>query len=1362
MFVGGGGAGKTTLKTALLLRGDRARDVLLQLRQEIRDTISRRWTESDLREWVDTDLARETGFFSLCTRAKGISGESWLRYTHHDIVNVFGAPNNEVSLRVVRKMAAVLCFFNPDAFRSSSLEPFGWLLDTIEGALDRIDSLFGADPPAPDTAYGALLDIPHVWTEAVELDDSWSEYTLWDFPGQMELYPAHRLFLACETAVYVLVVNAMSNPRVQLDHWLSLIRAGMVVGGDKIAARIVVTHTDTLDMVERSALLRDLHDHALSVFGVAFDFGDRVHATDYSTATGGDVDALRDDLMLLRTATRIQPRPMPAAYQAVCDDVLTLARERKRWPVVPVDTVDIRGEAEVLPALEDLGFLRCVGNRLVLEPVTWLSRLMAAFLHPYHGVGKKEVVSPDRDHHLCDVVVTGKDAFRIVNLRGKVVDREHEAELLPLLAEFDLCFRLGDGYVFPMVLPSVTSVPSWLEPTLELLPFALRYAPACREDVLPPTVASLLIKRLLGTCERLGGEPVFFGRGTAVVMIRGGCVGLHLAIDNSSIDVFANQQPLLSIAAMHTVAIAHEHYRGLKLRKLRLARANDAEERNFMVSKLGHPLLGRCRADPVTTTVRTGREPIGPDWLAAEYEIGLPVLHQSAPRQSESFSRLDEWIESHEGEERGRGDQQWWLLFEPQRLTDDPCIIEPQCLPELYADPTAHVESSFNTMDAPHGDVQFGSARGPPLRHVPVAMFVSHSPDGTDNIDPSLFKEIKLIQKQDFVTAACASGRALCPRVPDSLSSIVEDLLALSKERIDNLVVLFCGHGGIDGIVCSNGEIARVETLAKWVAKCKPVCVIYNICHGEAVAAETRRLAPECGIVYWSGSADTFTCCEVSVGMIRMAFRAGFSVESLADAFDAARDVVSNHACVDYLEFLGSRDDTVVMPSDTLRRDRSSGSPLQASSASPEYGVPVIIDENDIMLLDTDMALGMRERPGRQFRVFDCAQTATVDGPFSAADWVDFLDYVATDCAKLWHGRYFGCDAGPSREFWFEMNRERRFQSKGNTGRLVVLHIHYVRGDADLVRVAHVNARWSIPPNRNDPVHYSPAMNRSIQNDGLCVTGRRAVCVPNGAIGRAWRVEYNVIDVWSFALDHYHARPPQPTVKHVTDFVQRFAAAMGVTPDRCTVGFYVLRPKNFCAFNGTNEMGGSALPAQNGFKIEMRVQRLVGSPPFAPTDAQWDSIRDLCRPFDRERDGQPLPQPHPLYTCVPADLGWNPIVEPPEPFPVFDVSIPREKSAGAHCADALGDVERLRRLLRRIDEERRAHLVRARKAKPLSLEELARLKEADDHANQALYKAAQGGDARAVAECDNAFFLVEMKSQWRSTRSTMEERFHRE
>lgn len=267
MLLGDGGAGKTTLKTALLLPASgsdegvprvsapgsekgclRDGETVLEspvtrIRSTILEVVRVKWREADVRSWVDNDLARSPGFFDMqCPAAAGITGARWLEYTHDDLIAVFGAANTEAARRVVKKMAAVLGFLlpqsvppvvnEPDVQSSASKSEWGWVLGVMSNAVNRAapffsDNLGGHVPiqryPSetphedlcgPDNAgaradaateglpYAVLLDMPHVWTEGVELE-RWDEagFTIWDMPGQMELYPAHRSELSpCCTA----------------------------------------------------------------------------------------------------------------------------------------------------------------------------------------------------------------------------------------------------------------------------------------------------------------------------------------------------------------------------------------------------------------------------------------------------------------------------------------------------------------------------------------------------------------------------------------------------------------------------------------------------------------------------------------------------------------------------------------------------------------------------------------------------------------------------------------------------------------------------------------------------------------------------------------------------------------------------------------------------------------------------------------------------------------------------------------------------------------------------------------------------------------------------------------------------------
>eukprot|EP00035_Acanthoeca_spectabilis_P029759 m.475377 g.475377 ORF g.475377 m.475377 type:complete len:1000 (+) comp38190_c0_seq1:794-3793(+) len=652
MMVGHGGAGKTTLKTALLMSPSDSAATLTTLRCSILETIGKKWTEADLQSWVDTDLAQVSGFFmSNCPEATGITGARWLEYTHADVIRVFGKSESEAAKRVIRKMSSVLCFLFPDRSveTAAALEKqmastsWSWVVGVVKDALDRSAPHFGdlvgldlpavsdnsppkftveekIDPPSQTSKlqpYGPLLDLPHVWTEGIELE-SWDEagYTVWDMPGQMELYPAHQMFSASATAVYLLLVRANSGfeaCEVEVLRWLSSLRSGLR-GASRVDVRIVLSHTDNLSVIERQALLREVFETAERRFGNSFSFGQTCFATLYGEQGGGEpatgVDALRTELLRLKSEG-VQQYTMPTAYQQVCDDVVALARSAKlaRWPLVNTTDLDCRDQlpGDVLGCLQDLGFLRMVGtDTLILEPVTWLSRIMAAFLHPYHGVARTIAgcaLATTLEEHLQRATLTSRQACRIVNQRGRVIDFDNEDQVLGPLAHFDVCFELDSGrYIFPALLPHVREDIPFLAsvfcPEVERGIVGRRYTCAMEEDLVPATLASLLVEAAV---RFPGHRAVYVGRCTIVAYsteLRS-YFGVHQAADDRSIDIFATGRELgafLGLMALQLSLLLNEHFPELALRKYLINPClpdTQVDDDPFML-QTSHPLLGRC------------------------------------------------------------------------------------------------------------------------------------------------------------------------------------------------------------------------------------------------------------------------------------------------------------------------------------------------------------------------------------------------------------------------------------------------------------------------------------------------------------------------------------------------------------------------------------------------------------------------------------------------------------------------------------------------------------------------------------------------------------------------------------------------
>eukprot|EP00035_Acanthoeca_spectabilis_P023759 m.450816 g.450816 ORF g.450816 m.450816 type:complete len:1817 (-) comp20053_c0_seq1:49-5499(-) len=651
MLVGHGGAGKTTLKTALLMSSNYSE--LRKLRESILEIIQTKWLESDMQSWVDVDLAETPGFFKEnCPGAVGITGARWLEYRQSQLIAVFGASETETARRVVQKMVEVLCFLQPQMISeaasaelpSTTTAPnkgWEWITGVVLEALERSGHSFGdfvgIDNPSTSGGldhssqqpirYDALLNLPHVWTEGIELE-SWDDagYTVWDLPGQMELYPSHQMFSASATAVYVLVVNGgngidVSMPR--LSRWLSSLRSGFrhsLDEGIKVPVRIVLSHTDALTKLERTALMREVLHLAGQRFADDFDFGPTCFAVLYGEEGGGDpstgVDALRSELVGLRTHG-VERHPLPTPYQRCCDDVVERARsdEMSRWPIVDVAILPKYDHPleDILGCLGDLGFIQKVNNhRVILEPVTWLSRLMVAFLHPFHGVGNAIANSTNVKtlrEHLAAVTITSVAASRIVNQRGRIIEEENEGEVLAMLSHVDVCFELkNDCFVFPMLLPAVTGRVPWLDKSFvlqldETAAEARRYRCRNVNDTVPPTLAALLMEAVLrmDTC-----QPVYLGRCTLIAYSsdRKCYVGLHQSTDDSTIDLFAvgeAQQQYLGLVTLNFAVLVAEHYPRLRMQQSLLqpiGLSTNNSIPNPTADEIDHVLLGPCIAVP--------------------------------------------------------------------------------------------------------------------------------------------------------------------------------------------------------------------------------------------------------------------------------------------------------------------------------------------------------------------------------------------------------------------------------------------------------------------------------------------------------------------------------------------------------------------------------------------------------------------------------------------------------------------------------------------------------------------------------------------------------------------------------------------
>eukprot|EP00035_Acanthoeca_spectabilis_P035559 m.35303 g.35303 ORF g.35303 m.35303 type:complete len:1697 (+) comp7429_c0_seq1:1540-6630(+) len=624
MFVGDGGCGKTTLKTALLMHGpNQTLQTIQKLRTSVRGVVER-WVEDDMKEWVD-EIADEVGFFRRCQKARGVTGKLWLEMTVARVADIFAAEDSEHSRQVLLKMVRVLSFLSPDSANAPSTDE--WWADPASGIFSETMAHLQTiqDPTQYDggSAYSLLRNVPHVWTEAIEVEPQWNGLTLWDFPGQMELYPAHRLFLASDTAVYVVVVKAsklnITDCAARANVWLSMIWSGLPVGSERPVIRVAVTHLPSgTDPDEVAHFLARLYRMVNETMGDRFELGESLYAIQLDPGRGSGINDLREELFRLRS-TYAQDRLLPSVYHGVAQHVVNQSKQLAPWPVINASDLApmSMGEDGLLPCLEDLGFLRQAGQLVVLEPVTWLSQIMAAFLHPIHGLKPifdhaAETATESRRTHLDSVLVTADQATTIVNKRARLIPDAHSNDVLPLLESFDVCFSPHrDGrYVFPALLPPIKTRPKWLDNTLLGDIVGRRYKCTDLRDGLPPTLVTLLMIRILKwatTVKWESSQPVLFGRGTMVLQFGDNdFVAVHLSADNHAIDVFAVGQQkaqLLSVLVLLFQWVRQNHYPSLGVTEFVLTSLDIRDKLKLSVPDVvNNVLFQQLRVDPLSDT----------------------------------------------------------------------------------------------------------------------------------------------------------------------------------------------------------------------------------------------------------------------------------------------------------------------------------------------------------------------------------------------------------------------------------------------------------------------------------------------------------------------------------------------------------------------------------------------------------------------------------------------------------------------------------------------------------------------------------------------------------------------------------------
>jgi len=188
-----------------------------------------------------------------------------------------------------------------------------------------------------------------------------------------------------------------------------------------------------------------------------------------------------------------------------------------------------------------------------------------------------------------------------------------------------------------------------------------------------------------------------------------------------------------------------------------------------------------------------------------------------------------------------------------------------------------------------------------------------------------------------------------------------------------------------------------------------------------------------------------------------MAFRTGFSLDSLADAFDAARDVVKARASVVGLEFLGLG---AAAQQDPHRAVHSASA---TTSGSANIAAIAAADNTDMVAGDDDdnddarggsNYKGWLKTPGHRWLDRRWRELFSDSGPTKAGA-------VAEGEYRCVFSHYFDCTPGPSRAYYFES-----WPRGAAEPVFLLIHIHYwdkpARDEPGLPKHVNVRRAWQI------------------------------------------------------------------------------------------------------------------------------------------------------------------------------------------------------------------------------------------------------------------------------------------------------------
>lgn len=449
MVIGQCGTGKTTLTMALRMCGIGSEDVV----EEFLKSLKRKTYDLSVDEfeaWVNDDLlehAPATRFHEYSQHFGGmLTGAAFLDMPAAKCEEIFRDDDTLAG----SKLARVYRLFREELTQVATMTP-------------ESTSLTNRAP------YAFLLDIPHIWTAGVRFEpwhiDEAETIGIADFAGQMEFFPSHQLFMWSRQAVYILVFDVrrpIEQTKALFASWLDLLKTSRDRGADQSAQPaaklvLVATFTDqpTDERVDyKEDLLVHLDKHYAGIVDIVGYFAPR-----YDLPAGGDVDKLRDRLLEL-ARERDKNFPVPSSYEETSKRILEESRKRHCWPVLEKSALaglgfpSDRSKFEAMfGTLSDLALIkRTKDNHFVLNPMSWLSHMLGALLHP-----KKGLQAELRQHRRNVPTVGAHVAARIIEAcssSGVILSDAHKQQLLPLLADFDVCFEMEENsFVFPSALP---------------------------------------------------------------------------------------------------------------------------------------------------------------------------------------------------------------------------------------------------------------------------------------------------------------------------------------------------------------------------------------------------------------------------------------------------------------------------------------------------------------------------------------------------------------------------------------------------------------------------------------------------------------------------------------------------------------------------------------------------------------------------------------------------------------------------------------------------------------------------------------------------------------------------------------------